>query len=78
LKTPAKRDCPHKITSALHAYLLLINSGLIELKNKCNWYKIYTNQKMNAALAIAADIHIVLALGQHSSKQYDSSEKVLS
>jgi hypothetical protein len=30
---------------------------------------------MNAALAIAADIHIVLALGQHSSKQYDSSEK---
>jgi hypothetical protein len=54
------------------------NSGLIGLKNKCNWYKIYTNQKMNAALAIAADIHIVLALGQHSSKQYDSSEKVLS
>jgi hypothetical protein len=30
---------------------------------------------MNAALAIAADIHIVLALGQHSSKQYDSSER---
>jgi hypothetical protein len=35
----------------------------------------YSNEEINAALAIAADIHIVLVLGQESGKQYDSSAK---